>query len=44
VLALRTNPAGREGITLYEATVPPLLVGLSGVIATPFVSTNAAAV
>jgi hypothetical protein len=32
-----TRPAGRAGVTLYEATVPPLLVGLSGVMATPLV-------
>jgi hypothetical protein len=39
-----TWPTGRAGATLYEVTVPPLLVGLSGVIATPMVSTNEPAV
>jgi hypothetical protein len=37
VLALRANPAGKAGLTLYEVTVPPLLVGLFGVICTPLV-------
>jgi hypothetical protein len=35
----RLSPAGRAGLTLYEVAVPPLLVGLSGAIATPFVKT-----
>jgi hypothetical protein len=39
VLPLRVNPAGSAGLALYELTAPPLLVGLSGVIATPFVNT-----
>jgi hypothetical protein len=37
VLVLRNNPAGRGGVTLYEVTAPPLLVGLFAVIATPWV-------
>ncbi len=32
VVALRLKPAGSAGITLYETTVPPLFVGLFGVI------------
>jgi hypothetical protein len=44
VLGLMTKPVGRAGLTLYEVTVPPPLVGLSGVIATPMVSTNEPAV
>jgi hypothetical protein len=39
VLALRTRPAGRAGLTLYVVTVPPLLAGLSGAICTPLVKT-----
>jgi hypothetical protein len=39
VLALSVNPAGNAGLALYELTAPPLLVGLSGVIATPLVKT-----
>jgi hypothetical protein len=37
VLGLRLRPAGRAGLTLYEVTAPPLLVGLFGVIAVPLV-------
>jgi hypothetical protein len=37
VLAFRLRPAGRAGLTLYEVTAPPLLLGLFGVIATPTV-------
>jgi hypothetical protein len=37
VLVLRLSPAGRAGLTLYEVTAPPLLVGLFGVIAVPTV-------
>jgi hypothetical protein len=36
VLALRASPAGIAGLTLYEVTVPPLLVGLFGVSAHPW--------
>jgi hypothetical protein len=39
VLELRIKPAGRAGLTLYAVTVPPLFVGLSGVIAIPLVKT-----
>jgi hypothetical protein len=34
VLALRLSLAGRAGLTLYEVTAPPLLVGLFGGIGT----------
>jgi hypothetical protein len=34
-LALRVSPAGRAGLTLYEVTAPPVLVGLFAVIAVP---------
>jgi hypothetical protein len=37
VLVLKLRPAGRAGLTLYEVTAPPLLVGLFGVIAVPTV-------
>ena len=37
VVLLRLKPAGRAGLTLYELTAPPLLVGLFGAICTPFV-------
>jgi hypothetical protein len=37
VLVLRLRPAGRAGLTLYEVTAPPVLVGLFGVIAVPTV-------
>jgi hypothetical protein len=39
VTVLRLRPAGREGLTLYEATAPPVLVGLFAVIAVPLVYT-----
>jgi hypothetical protein len=39
VLVLKLSPAGRSGLTLYEVTAPPVLVGLSGVIAIPTVKT-----
>jgi len=32
VLVLRTMPAGRGGVALYEVTAPPELVGLFAVI------------
>jgi hypothetical protein len=34
VLVLRPRPAGRAGLTLYDVTVPPVLLGLSGGIGT----------
>jgi hypothetical protein len=37
VLVLRLRPAGRAGLTLYEVTAPPLLVGLFGGIGVPTV-------
>jgi hypothetical protein len=37
VLVLMLRPAGRAGLTLYAVTAPPVLVGLFGVIATPWV-------
>jgi hypothetical protein len=37
VVLLTLKPAGRAGLTLYELTAPPLLVGLFGAICTPFV-------
>ena len=36
-LVLRLRPAGRAGLTLYEVTAPPVLVGLFAVIGTPLV-------
>ena len=33
----RDNPAGRDGDTDQEVTVPPLVVGVTAVIAVPFV-------
>jgi hypothetical protein len=36
VLVFRIKPAGKVGVTLYEVTAPPLLVGLLGVIAVPW--------
>ena len=36
-VVLRFKPAGRAGLTLYEVTAPPLLVGLFGVIAVPWI-------
>jgi len=35
VLLLKFNPAGRLGFTLYELTVPPLLVGTFAVAGVP---------
>ena len=32
VAVLKLRPAGSAGVTLYETTVPPLFVGLFGVI------------
>jgi hypothetical protein len=43
VEVFRLKPAGSAGLTLYPVTAPPLVVGLSGVIATPFVKTAARA-
>jgi len=37
VVVLRLRPAGRAGLTLYEATAPPVLEGLFAVIAVPWV-------
>jgi hypothetical protein len=37
VVVLRLRPAGRAGLTLYEATTPPVLEGLFAVIAVPWV-------
>jgi hypothetical protein len=37
VLVLRVKPAGRAGLTLYEVTAPPLLVGLFAGIGVPTV-------
>jgi hypothetical protein len=42
VLALSTRPAGSAGLTLYEFAVPPVLVGVSGVMDTPLVYTAVA--
>ena len=36
----RDNPAGRDGETDQEVTVPPLEDGVTAVIAVPFVSVN----
>jgi hypothetical protein len=36
VLAFRLRAAGRAGLTLYEVTAPPVLVGLFAVIAVPW--------
>jgi hypothetical protein len=35
VLVLRNNPPGRGGVTLYEVTAPPVLVGLFEGIGVP---------
>jgi hypothetical protein len=35
VLVVRLKPAGSVGLTLYEITRPPVLVGVIGVIANP---------
>jgi hypothetical protein len=37
VVVLKLRPAGRTGLTLYEATVPPVMVGLFGAIVVPWV-------
>jgi hypothetical protein len=37
VVVLRLRPAGRAGLTLYEATAPPVLVGLFAGIGVPLV-------
>ena len=37
---LKDNPAGRLGEIVQAVTVPPLDVGVLGVIALPFVSVN----
>jgi hypothetical protein len=37
MVVLRLRPAGRAGLTLYEATAPPVLEGLFAVIAVPWV-------
>jgi hypothetical protein len=37
VLVFRLRPAGRAGLTLYEATAPPVLMGLFAPIAVPWV-------
>jgi hypothetical protein len=37
VLPLRLRPAGSAGVTLYEATAPPALLGLFAVIGIPTV-------
>ena len=34
------SPAGRDGDTDYEVTVPPLLLGVTVVMAVPLVSVN----
>jgi hypothetical protein len=36
---LRVRPWGRAGVTDQELTGPPVVVGTSGVMATPFVKT-----
>jgi hypothetical protein len=35
VVALRFRPAGRAGLTLYEVTAPPPLVGLFAAMGVP---------
>jgi hypothetical protein len=37
VVVLRLRPAGSAGLTLYDVTAPPVLVGLFGGIAAPTV-------
>jgi hypothetical protein len=37
VVLPKLRPAGMAGLTVYELTAPPLLVGLFGAICTPFV-------
>jgi hypothetical protein len=36
VVVFRLRPAGRAGLTLYEVTAPPVLVGLFAVIGVPW--------
>mgnify|MGYP000120019806 CR=1 FL=1 len=36
----RTRPAGSEGLTAQEMTVPPLYVGVEAVMVVPFVKVN----
>ena len=36
----KERPAGRDGETDQEMTVPPVEVGVTGVIAVPFVSVS----
>ena len=40
VVVLMERPAGKDGETEYETTVPPLLEGEAAVIAVPFVNVN----
>jgi hypothetical protein len=35
VLSSRLRPSGRAGLTLYEVTAPPPLLGLSAAIGVP---------
>jgi hypothetical protein len=37
VMVFKVRPTGRPGLTLYEATAPPALVGLFAVIGVPWV-------
>jgi hypothetical protein len=39
VEVLRLKPIGREGDAEYETTAPPVLLGVFGMMATPFVWT-----
>ena len=36
----KDNPAGRDGETDHDVTAPPLEVGVTAVIAVPFVRVN----
>ena len=40
VVALMERPAGKDGDTEYETTVPPFVVGETAVIAVPLVKVN----
>ena len=40
VVASMDMPLGNEGWMAHEVTVPPLYVGVTAVMAVPFVSTN----
>ena len=40
VIELSSRPAGSGGVMVYAVTAPPVLVGETGVIATPPVSAN----